>query len=475
MIPIINKIQIDVACLGNHEFDYGANILIDLLNTMNPSFPWILSNFIINEERLNSLSMIETSLIKNINGVKIGFIGLIEKELIDSCPTFFKIKYEYEDFVDCAKRYVKIFQEEQCDLIIALTHMRDHNNQKLAINVPEIEIQLAGHDHFVSNRMYNNVQYIISGTDFQNLTYSKVIIEELTDDEHIKIENNPLKEFLYLKENNFTVKNVLYNITKTKKITIETQLSTIDSLIEPDKETEDIVHSMIDKLKEEFSKPLFNLLSPVDSRSCYIRKTESAIGNFITDVMRLYYKVDCSRKQVADVYQINHEGVFIIYLVMKDALNAQNYKFIYDYLFSGSNLKVENIVLFNSKHCTSFMGYKEEEKKELKNKLFVLKNKVQLQSNQLIRGEELTCFNGFTGFYAYLFTKANLFNIPCVIFVGSYEENEININSISVFNQCGITYSFLKDKLTEEYLKKADIDLCKVFYEFNSTRNTLYS
>ena len=51
--------------------------------------------------------------------------------------------------------------------------------------------------------MYNNVQYIISGTDFQNLTYTKVIIEIL---------DNKQKNDIV-----FFGRRITYIITHTKK------------------------------------------------------------------------------------------------------------------------------------------------------------------------------------------------------------------------------------------------------------------
>ena len=41
----------------------------------------------------------------------------------------------YEDFVKSAKKYCKLFKEEKCDLIIALTHMRTVNIINIHIRV----------------------------------------------------------------------------------------------------------------------------------------------------------------------------------------------------------------------------------------------------------------------------------------------------------------------------------------------------
>ena len=100
MIPIINKIGINVSCFGNHEFDHGINQLVNLLKKIDPIFPIISTNLNINEENFKKLTFIKKYLIKNVNGIKVGYLGLYEKEWLDSCPSFRNINYEYNNFID---------------------------------------------------------------------------------------------------------------------------------------------------------------------------------------------------------------------------------------------------------------------------------------------------------------------------------------------------------------------------------------
>lgn len=128
MIPIINEIGINLACFGNHEFDYGVDHLVNLLDKIDPKFFWLLSNLKMHDPLLANQTYIKEYHIQDINGLKIGFIGLMEKEWLTSCPMFFNLPVDYEDYVECSIRLVQILKQEKCDLIIAITHMRDHNN-----------------------------------------------------------------------------------------------------------------------------------------------------------------------------------------------------------------------------------------------------------------------------------------------------------------------------------------------------------
>ena len=59
--------------------------------------------------------------------------------------------------------------------MIALTHMRVPNDEKLAAEVPEFDLVLGGHDHdyYAARVPPHGVPLIKSGTDFREL--SKVL------------------------------------------------------------------------------------------------------------------------------------------------------------------------------------------------------------------------------------------------------------------------------------------------------------
>ena len=138
MISLINEIKIDVACLGNHEFDFGLEHLSKLVKKIDPSFPWLLSNLKIFEDcnkdfvlsDKNDKEVLKEYFIKYYpkEDLKVGFMGLIEKDWIEACPIFKNVEYIYEDFIEKGEILVQKLKEEKCDLIICLTHMRDNKN-----------------------------------------------------------------------------------------------------------------------------------------------------------------------------------------------------------------------------------------------------------------------------------------------------------------------------------------------------------
>lgn len=73
MVTSLNKLGIDVACYGNHEFDLDSERTLELAESCN--FPWLLGNikykgteFILGNGR--------PTLVRNYYGLRIGFFGV---------------------------------------------------------------------------------------------------------------------------------------------------------------------------------------------------------------------------------------------------------------------------------------------------------------------------------------------------------------------------------------------------------------
>jgi 5'-nucleotidase len=72
----MNNLDVDVACMGNHDFDFGEPTLKSLVRETN--FPWLLSN-VIDSESGNPLANGKKFHILEKNDLKLGIIGLVEK------------------------------------------------------------------------------------------------------------------------------------------------------------------------------------------------------------------------------------------------------------------------------------------------------------------------------------------------------------------------------------------------------------
>lgn len=84
LVKLMNSLNYDFAVIGNHEFDYGMDQFMKLSDMAN--FPFISCNFRKNGERV-----FDPYFIKEVCGIKIGFVGVTTPTTITySTPKFFQ-------------------------------------------------------------------------------------------------------------------------------------------------------------------------------------------------------------------------------------------------------------------------------------------------------------------------------------------------------------------------------------------------
>lgn len=149
-IALMNALEYDVACIGNHEFDNGQQELTRRIK--NANFPILCANYDLSRSPLKEVVKPYTIIEKG--GKRIGVIGLlINLRGLVSPANFETISYQHPISI-LNKLALKLKHEEKCDLIIALTHCGYHegsdNNPgdiKLAQESENVDIIIGGHSH----------------------------------------------------------------------------------------------------------------------------------------------------------------------------------------------------------------------------------------------------------------------------------------------------------------------------------------
>lgn len=127
MVPILNAIKTDVACLGNHDLDFGVDQFIHLKDLC--SFPWLCAN--VEDpalgEGVSIAGLQKTLILESSNGIKIGVIGLAEREWLDTINSL-PPNLKYISASATVKELVPKLREQGAELIVAVTHMREPND-----------------------------------------------------------------------------------------------------------------------------------------------------------------------------------------------------------------------------------------------------------------------------------------------------------------------------------------------------------
>ena len=144
-IEILNKFAPDVFSLGNHEFDWGADVLKERMK--EAKFPFVCSNIVYesNPEKY----FCQPYLIKEVNGVKILFVGVIMENLSGSIgkdrARGLKILPVKDAIEKICEKYGK-----NVNLTVVLSHQGLEKDESLARELSSeagVDIIAGGHSH----------------------------------------------------------------------------------------------------------------------------------------------------------------------------------------------------------------------------------------------------------------------------------------------------------------------------------------
>lgn len=152
----------------------------------------------------------------------------------------------------------KLRHEEDVDFVVALTHFREPNDERLASEVEEIDLVLGGHDHHYSAKKTepHGTWYVKSGADFRYLSCISL---------NLSNEGRP-------------------NVTVSKcEITRD---------VCEDAKVKTICKKYLDELEATMGRSIGSIKVPLDAQFAMVRTMETNCGNFVADVMRRGCKCD---------------------------------------------------------------------------------------------------------------------------------------------------------------------------------------
>jgi 5'-nucleotidase len=184
-LSLMKKMGYDAVTLGNHEFDFGPETLAIIIgqSAANGYLPTILaSNLIFSKkdsaddglEALCEKDIINTSLIVERSGLRIGIFGILGRVATGNSPRAYPVRFA--DPVKTARKYVRYLRgTRKADILICLSHSGitlDENGNwsgedvKLATKVPGIDLIISGHTHILLEKPLpvNGTPIVLAGS-----------------------------------------------------------------------------------------------------------------------------------------------------------------------------------------------------------------------------------------------------------------------------------------------------------------------
>ena len=142
MIDLANAIGFDVAVLGNHEFDFGPDVLQERL--AESETVWLAGNVSVAGGGFPGTAA--TTVVER-DGYRIGFLGLVTTETpVISSPG---PDVSFAPMADAGAALAETLEADGADIVIALTHQGLGADLELLRTVREIDVVLGGHDHLL--------------------------------------------------------------------------------------------------------------------------------------------------------------------------------------------------------------------------------------------------------------------------------------------------------------------------------------
>ena len=250
MIDMANAVGIDYAVLGNHEFDFGPEVL--QARVAESSFRWLAGNVALKGQP-NFPGVADVTIVE-AGGYKIGLLGLTTPETpLASSPG---PDVTFEAYAEAGPRLAKALRDQGADIVIALSHNDYAEDLALMRAAPGIDAVLGGHDHLAFTHYDGRHAVLKAGS--QGIFVGRLIL---------------------------TIDRVEGRGGPTVAWTPDfAQIHTGAAV--PDPEVQAKVDGYLARLGADLGQSVGTTTTELDSRRAAVRGGEAAIGNLFADAMR---------------------------------------------------------------------------------------------------------------------------------------------------------------------------------------------
>jgi len=256
MIDLWNQIGLDFATLGNHEFDFGNDVLLQRLKESH--FKWVIAN-VKDKNTGKNFDQLPSYMIKNVNGVKIGFFGLLTTDTVTSSHPGQNVVFL--DPVLTAQKTVAQLKQQGVDIIVAITHLAMPEDQRVArATQHQIALIMGGHEHSLLQSVAGGTPIIKVGSDARTLGRMDLSIDP---------KSHQLQS-------------------------IDWQLIPVDASVPEDTAAAALVKTYDSQIDQALGQTIGTTTTQLDARQHPNRSQETNVGDFVADCYRNAMQADAS-------------------------------------------------------------------------------------------------------------------------------------------------------------------------------------
>jgi 5'-nucleotidase / UDP-sugar diphosphatase len=137
VIETMNAMKFDALVTGNHEFDFGQEVLKKRIS--EAAFPVLGAN-------VEGFPLIRPYTVKEIAGIRVGVIGITTPDTPVTTHPRNVAGLTFISPEDALQKYMKELKDKS-DIVVVLSHTGHHADRMLAEKVEGIDIIIGGHSH----------------------------------------------------------------------------------------------------------------------------------------------------------------------------------------------------------------------------------------------------------------------------------------------------------------------------------------
>jgi 2',3'-cyclic-nucleotide 2'-phosphodiesterase (5'-nucleotidase family) len=245
MVAALNAIGLDFATFGNHEFDFGPEVLLERMK--ESKFRWLSAN-VVDRRSGQAFGGASTEVLVTLGGVRVGLFGLTTAQAAQTSRPGPDVTFAQP--VTAAKDVAARLRAQGASIVVAVTHVTMAEDKAIAA-AADVDVILGGHEH-----------------------------EPLVAEEGKTLITKAGSDARYL------VQVDVWLTREGRLVERSWRFREVSRRIEPDPAVEALVRDYARRLDRELDAVVGKSSVPLEARSATLRTEETNLGDFVADALR---------------------------------------------------------------------------------------------------------------------------------------------------------------------------------------------
>lgn len=271
MVAALNAAGLDIATLGNHEFDFGPDVLLERMKESR--FAYTIAN-VFDKRSGKPFGGASRYVIREMGGVRVAVFGLLLSETASLSSPGPGVRFE--DPIKVGKQLSRELRRIGADLIIALTHLPMRDDKRLSAEA-DVDLIVGGHEHELLESVAGRTLITKMGSDARH--FGRI------DLHFVRVTSRPPRG---------GARNRLSRRSRFKLESTDLQAIPVTAAISDDPTVAAVVAEYESKLDSSLSEVIGKTSVVLEARASVIRRGETNLGNFLADVYKQAMGTDCA-------------------------------------------------------------------------------------------------------------------------------------------------------------------------------------